>query len=330
MPQNIATKFVPRFHGSTFDGMVETLAGHFGSFAAAPIGQTSSFQWNTDFWTNGTLTLVTGQYHNEWRVKAVPQTAKWLSILSVHSGAIDISSGQRAIESRPGGLVLVNNHEADHFSVRGAPNISNVLRLDWSVIVQAVAAIFEIPLDGSLDLLPMVDLSTPSGLLVGNLVGTVISGMYNNGPLLQSPLAMSHLAQTLADLVVRTIPHRFSFRLEKRMRLIAPWHVRDAIDFMQANVAKPITMPAVAEAVGVSIRALEMGFRTFKEITPAAYLRTLRLRAARSDLLDPLNRQSVKAICVKWGFFHVGRFSAAYRAIFGENPSDTRKRSTDA
>ncbi|MBG0511170.1 AraC family transcriptional regulator [Agrobacterium sp. MOPV5] len=329
MPQNKAMKFMPRFHGSTFEGMVDTLTGQFGSFAASPIGPAKSFQWSTDIWTNGALTLVAGQYHNEWRVKAVPQTAKWLSILSVNEGAIDVSLGQRTIGGRPERLVLVNNHEADHFSVRGAPHISNVLRLDWSIIVQAVSLIFEVPLEGSLDLSPMVDFSTPEGQLLGNLVRTIISGMYNNGPLLQSPLAMSYLGQTLADVVVRTIPHRFSLRLERRTHLIAPWHVRDAIDFMQANVAKPITVSAVAEAVGVSVRALEIGFRTFKETTPAAYLRTLRLRAVRSDLLDPLNRQSVRAICLKWGFFHLGRFSPAYRAVYGENPSDTKKRTAN-
>lgn len=321
---------MPRFRGSSFEDMVETFNGQFGQFgpfAASPIGSATSFRWSADFWTNGILTLITSQFHNEWCVKAVPETAEWLSILSVRTGAIGVSLGQHTIEGKPGGLVLANNHEVENFSVQGEPHLSDVLRLDWAVILQAAASILEMPLNGSLDLMPIVDLTTPAGQLIGNMCRTIIGGMRDNGPLLQSKIAMSHMTEAMADLVVNTIPHRFSRHLEKRVHLIAPWHVRDAIDFMQANVATPITMPAIADAVGVSVRALETGFRTFRQTTPAAYLRTLRLRAARSDFLDPLNRQSVKAICLKWGFFHLGRFSATYRATYGENPSDTRRRS---
>jgi transcriptional regulator GlxA family with amidase domain len=95
---------------------------------------------------------------------------------------------------------------------------------------------------------------------------------------------------------------------------------------MQANINQPITMPMVAEAAGVSVRALETGFRAFRDTTPAAYLLRLRLRAARQDLLDPENNQAMREICLKWGFFHFGRFSAVYRTTYGENPSDTRRR----
>lgn len=92
--------------------------------------------------------------------------------------------------------------------------------------------------------------------------------MRNNGPLLHSPLAISHMTQALADLLIRTVLHRFSHLLEKRAFSIVPWHVRDAIDFMHANIEKPIRVAVVAEAVRVSVRGLENGFRTFKETTP--------------------------------------------------------------
>lgn len=104
---------------------------------------------------------------------------------------------------------------------------------------------------------------------------------------------MAHLTQALADLVVRLVPHQLSHLLNKKPSLIAPRHVRRAIEYMQANINQPITMPIVAEAAGVSLRALQMGFRAFRDTTPAAYLMMLRLRAARQDLLDPGNIQAV-------------------------------------
>ncbi|URK86411.1 AraC family transcriptional regulator (plasmid) [Rhizobium sp. RCAM05350] len=325
MPDNAPSAFAPRFQGSNFEHMVETFAGNFGPFDASPTGPTRNFLWKADVRSDGTLTLITGQYAAGWHVRTVPETSEWLSVLVPRTGSIDVTLGRTTIEGLPGRILLVNNHEAERFTVRGEPHLSDVLRVDWTVIARTVAAILETPLTGALELAPAVDLSAPSGQLIGSLVQTILIGMRDNGPLLHSPIAMSHLTQTLADLVVRSIPHRFSALLDKKILMIAPRHVRRAIDFMNSNISRPITMQMVAEVAGVSIRSLETGFRAFKQTTPAAYLRMMRMRAVRQELLDPLSQQSVSEICLKWGFFHFGRFSATYRAFYGENPSDTRK-----
>jgi transcriptional regulator GlxA family with amidase domain len=78
--------------------------------------------------------------------------------------------------------------------------------------------------------------------------------------------------------------------------------------------------------VGVSLRALQNGFKAFGGTSPGGYLRTIRLQAAHDQLADPLNQKSVREICAMWGFFHPGRFSIAYRSAFGECPKDTRMR----
>ncbi|MEZ2126392.1 MULTISPECIES: helix-turn-helix transcriptional regulator [unclassified Sinorhizobium] len=327
MPVNAPFNFSPRFQGSTFEHMTETFSDTFGPFDAWPLGRERKFVWKADVQSDGTLSLVTGQYPSEWCVRAVPETAEWLSIIVPREGAINVTLGRKAIEGTPGRLLLVNNHEAERFFVLGEPHLSDVLRLNWIVIAQKMAAILDAPLTRALELSPVVDLSSSSGQLVNNLAQTIINGMRNNGPLLRSPIAMSHLTEAFADLILRSVPHRFSHVLDRKIPLIAPWHVRRAIEFMHANIGQPFTMQDVAGAVGVSVRALETGFRAFRATTPAAHLRTMRLRAVREDLLDPANRQSVRNICLKWGFFHFGRFAALYRVSHGENPSDTRKRS---
>lgn len=324
--KNTSFDFIPRFQGSNFEQMVEIFAGNFGPFDASPVGRVHDFHWKADFWTDRTLTLVTSQYFSGWSVKAVSETSEWLSLIVPRTGTVDVALGRNTIEGTPGKLLLVNNHEAERFLVRGDPHLSDVLRLDWAVIVQTLSALFETPQTGSLVLSPMLDLVSPAGQLIANLARTIIDGMRNDGPLLHSQIARSHLTQALADLVVRTVPHRLSHLLDKRPFLIAPVHVRRAIDFMRANIDQPITMAAVANAAGVSLRALETGFRAFREASPSAYLRNIRLRAAREDLLDPTNRQTVREICLKWGFFHTGRFSSVYRTHYGETPSDTKKR----
>jgi len=57
------------------------------------------------------------------------------------------------------------------------------------------------------------------------------------------------------------------------------------------------------------------------------YLREVRLRRAHDELLaSPPSSTTVSAVASRWGIVHLGRFAAAYRAAFGESPSQTLAR----
>jgi transcriptional regulator GlxA family with amidase domain len=99
--------------------------------------------------------------------------------------------------------------------------------------------------------------------------------------------------------------------------------VKKAIDFMMANLSKPITLVEVAVACGVSSRTLQHGFRQFKMTTPMSYLQDLRLNALREELTQARPGQSIADIAFKWGFTHMGRLAMEYRNRFGELPSQT-------
>ncbi|MBP2447621.1 AraC family transcriptional regulator [Rhizobium leguminosarum] len=270
------------------------------------------------------MTLSEMACNGAWHLSATSGTPEWLTIMVPRDGICGVTRGQSTTTALPGQLLLGRTHEMDRFFVRGPRHRSEKLHLNWSVISQALGELLEAPLSGSLDLSPQVDQYSSSGILLKNLVETIISGMREDGVLLHSPIAMTNLIQTLGHLVVQSIPHRYSRRLDTRSFLPAPRHIRRAIDFMCANISKPITISA--QAANVSVRTLENGLRTFKETTPAIYLRNLRLRAARQDLLDPSNRLSIKEICLKWGFFHAGRFSAMYKSAYGEAPQEAKRR----
>jgi len=79
----------------------------------------------------------------------------------------------------------------------------------------------------------------------------------------------------------------------------------------------------VAAQLRRSTRTLEYSFDHVAGVPPSKYLKCLRLCCARRDLKDSAEA-SVTAVAVKWGFWHLGRFSIAYREMFGELPSQTR------
>jgi AraC-like DNA-binding protein len=105
--------------------------------------------------------------------------------------------------------------------------------------------------------------------------------------------------------------------------------VRRAIDYMAAFSADPLTVPDIAEAVGVSTRRLQDAFRLTRGQTPWEHLTTIRLGNARARLLAGAG-PSVTAIAFECGFSHLGRFSQTYRATYGERPSATLARAREA
>ncbi|WP_105373350.1 AraC family transcriptional regulator [Neorhizobium huautlense] len=312
--------------GSTFETMVATLSNEYGALDALPDRASRSFYWKADCWTVGTVSLFSGEFENGWRLSGCAEAAQWLSIIWPKVGVTELDVGNQAIRGKPGDVLLAHNRQVKSFNMLGSGHRYEALRLDWTAIARAVPAIFETPLVDPLQLETKLDLSNQSGQMLVSVAKAMAGGMRHNGPLLRSPLAVTNLSSAMADIVLRTVPHRLSHLLEKKVHLVTPAHVRHAIDFMHAKIGSPLTIFIVADAVGVSVRTLENAFRVFKDTTPATYLRTIRLKAARRDLLDPLNTQSVKDICLKWGFFHFGRFSAVYRASYGESPKETRVR----
>jgi AraC-like DNA-binding protein len=93
-------------------------------------------------------------------------------------------------------------------------------------------------------------------------------------------------------------------------------------DLLEDQYRDPIPMEKICRELGVSLRTVHRSFREYLDITPMQYLRILRLDKARRDLVagDP-SVDSVTELALNSGFTHLGRFSAAYRAHFGESPS---------
>jgi transcriptional regulator GlxA family with amidase domain len=98
-----------------------------------------------------------------------------------------------------------------------------------------------------------------------------------------------------------------------------------AVRFIERNAARPITAAQIAEAAGVTVRAVQIAFRRHVGSTPLEYLRDVRLARARSELLagDPLAGTTVTSVAARWQLSNSSRFAQYYRAAFGELPRQT-------
>lgn len=75
----------------------------------------------------------------------------------------------------------------------------------------------------------------------------------------------------------------------------------------------------------ITRRTLQNCFQDSLGISPANYLRLVRLNAVRRELRDGSAGQTIGDVAARWGFWHMGHFSQDYKALFGETPSHTRR-----
>lgn len=145
----------------------------------------------------------------------------------------------------------------------------------------------------------------------------------------RTPLVTSTASQLLAAAVLATFPNTAVTTPTVEDRHDAhPDTLRHAIAFIEANPDRDITVADIAGAAHVSIRAVQLAFRRHLDTTPMAYLRRVRFAAAHQALraADPSTGVTVTGIAADWGFSNPGRFAAAYRAAYGEPPSETLHR----
>lgn len=102
---------------------------------------------------------------------------------------------------------------------------------------------------------------------------------------------------------------------------------REAESWLRRNLAEPPSIARLCDALRASERTLHEAFREHLGTTPKAYVKTLRLNAARGDLLRGLAKTRVTDVALDWGFAHFGWFSQDYRRLFGETPRETLLRS---
>lgn len=159
----------------------------------------------------------------------------------------------------------------------------------------------------------------------------VVKGVLDNPAAAVSPIAQRESFHLLATTALEAFPQPDFTLADQRPTdepAPAPVTVRRAIEFIEANAHRDISVIDIAEAAGLSVRGTQASFQRHLNTSPAAYLRNVRLSAAHRDLVaaDPTMGPGVAEIAARWGFLHPGRFAATYRACYGVPPSHTLAR----
>jgi AraC-like DNA-binding protein len=304
-------RFLSTFNLLVPHGKIELNGGH------------SAFRWH------GTFAATSG--FSWWDVESEIDWVCRLSHQRERLGLVLPSAGKLSARIRDRSVAIDQDHalalsvpEVNAISYSGRGRHGHVtLEFDVPTVHKTLSDIFEGASLRTVELSPQLGLAGPAGQMLKALVEAVGAGMRDAS--IRSEKSMALLGESILRLIFLNFPHGLDSHLRRHQRNATPRQIRDALDFMRANMHQPLTLSDVAAAAGISVRSLQYGFRRFRNVTPLAYLRDIRLEAVQAELSSPLNALSIRDVALKWGFAHMGHFAARYRATYGEAPSETAR-----
>ena len=97
-----------------------------------------------------------------------------------------------------------------------------------------------------------------------------------------------------------------------------------ALEYLRTADLSRVSVADLCRVARVSDRTLRYAFHDELDLSPLAFLRRLRLHAARRELMNAEGAlPRVTDVANRQGFLELGRFAADYRRLFGELPSET-------
>lgn len=242
------------------------------------------------------------------------------------SGSCVVRCGDTVVHSDSGiGTVITPSEPLHLLGHRGCDQI--IVQVERSLLERHCGQHLGRDLSKPVKFSPEMVLNGPQTEPWRRLIELLVSEAAHESGMLASPSARSNFEQMLVSALLFGQENSLSEELRRPTPPMAPYYVRRAEEYIHAHAASQISIPDIAEYAGVSISALYAGFRNFRGTSPAAFLRSVRLQGVRAELLEATSRaDTVTTVAMRWGFAHLGHFTAAYKQKFGEAPSQTLRR----
>ncbi|MGE0219585.1 AraC family transcriptional regulator [Mycolicibacterium sp.] len=176
---------------------------------------------------------------------------------------------------------------------------------------------------------PEFDLATEAAMRWHAAVQLVHTEVYHAGSLIQKGRGIGPVEELVMSSLLYLQPSNYHADVtqpasaDPRRTVI-----QQAMDFIDEHLAERITMESLAQAVHMSVRSVQQGFRSELGMSPMAFVRERRLERVHEELTDalPSDGVTVTAVAERWGFHHLGSFAVEYRKRWGEAPSETLRR----
>ncbi len=169
-----------------------------------------------------------------------------------------------------------------------------------------------------------LDLTRGMGKSLANFLFYICSEADDESSALCLGITREKVEHLLVTTILECIPHSYSVDMQEINNQFRPAHVKRAVDYIMDNLQRPINLGQLADITGVSARSLQLGFNETYGISPMRFVRDVRLKRARDELLKSRAEGiTVAEVAERWQFQHHSQFSRLYQKRFGELPSKT-------
>jgi AraC family ethanolamine operon transcriptional activator len=145
-----------------------------------------------------------------------------------------------------------------------------------------------------------------------------LSAILGNTP--SNEVLQDRILMVLATLFesISPVEDHSSLTQKKRKRI-----VEKIREYMFEHIEDDISIPDLCRDLHVSRRTLQYCTEDVVGMSPAAYMRVLRLNGVRRDLFFCGRDTQVTDVAMSWGFRHLSQFAGDYSRMFDMLPSET-------
>lgn len=275
---------------------------------------------------NGGLTLGFLAYGTKANI-ALPPSELWYHINIPLRGTSEARRGGATVHTRPGvsGAILLP-HKDQEISWN-ADTSQFALKVSRRDLERHLAQLIQQPIKEPLELDLELDLSSAAGQSLLRAVNFAVAEWDDNGLLVKHPQSRRQLEQIMMDSLLMAASGKHQESFDYLSEDVSSNTLGRAVEYIRSHAQELPTLADITERCGVSVRTLQLSFRRHLDCTPLEYMQDVRLSAVRDELLNRRSeKDTVTEIATRWGFYHLGRFSANYRQRYGELPSETLRK----
>ncbi|TDE10616.1 AraC family transcriptional regulator [Jiangella asiatica] len=204
-----------------------------------------------------------------------------------------------------------------------------ILRLERPAVEAHLRDLIGAPLPEPVRFEAGMDISTGFGRSWVGYFRTLVEELdRTDGSMINNRLAAAEFEDWLMTTLLLAQPHNYSHLLDESEQSSVPNRAVTLVrELIENHPEWEHTVRSLAGAAGVSVRAVQLGFRQHLGTTPREYLTSIRMQRAHDELrAAQRDTTTVSRVVAKWGLGHPGRFAAVYRKRYGELPSRTLDR----
>ncbi|MHC8308749.1 AraC family transcriptional regulator [Pseudomonas sp. GT1P32] len=241
-------------------------------------------------------------------------------------GSAEFRHGDALISLKPGDIGVVGGAQRFHFSTTAGYD-QVVLQFQRGMLESNWGSLTGEHSDQSLVFAGLIPAGSQAWRALAPVLASVVQCVNGGYDLRTTPNMPQRLCEMLMLALLINQPHSHIVQSVHRGRAGNSRDLKKVQAILSAHIEEPLNIAQLCVAVGVPARTIQSWFQKELGMGPMQWLREQRFFAIREALLGGVRpEEKVTDLAFRFQFNHLGEFSSGYRKMFGESPSETRRR----